>query len=128
MFFELMYVIYHYITCTYFTRNRRLSGKTTYLGAWIKNVRKKKERKNLNLFKKLKIKKDVSRRSYGQYLHGEYTSFYILAPRYVVLDFCTEIRRSSSSRRDTSFLIFAPRYVVLHPRAEIRSSSAQPSK
>ena len=38
-----------------------------------------------------------------------------------------KICRSSPVRRDTSFFLRAPRYVVLPPRAEIRSSSAQPS-
>ena len=49
------------------------------------------------------------------------------APGFVVRHPRAEIRRSSSSRRDTSFLIRAPRYVLLHPRAEIRSSFSQPS-
>ena len=38
-----------------------------------------------------------------------------------------EIRRSSSSRRDTLFFILAARYVGLDPRAAIRFSSAQSS-
>ena len=36
-----------------------------------------------------------------------------------------EIRRSSSARRDTSFFILAPRYGVLQPIAKMRSSSIQ---
>ena len=43
------------------------------------------------------MKNNVSRRSYGQYIAIVYG----------------EIRRSSSSRRDTSFFILAPRYVIL---------------
>ena len=96
-------------------------------------------------------KNDVSRRADGERrisaflrrVHGQYTentSFFIPAPRYVVLHPRAEIRRSSCSCRDTSFFIRALRYVglppragrcprvVLHPRAEIRSSSSQSSK
>ena len=43
----------------------------------------------------------------------KYMSFFIPAPRNVVLHSLAKIRSSSSLGSDTSFLIFAPRYVLL---------------
>ena len=56
-------------------------------------------------------------------VHGQYTARYVVFhPRDDT--WFDEIHRSPSSRRDTSFFILAPRYIVLHFRAEIRRPSS----